>query len=29
MTAGLESPQGLPWGDRMHSALLEAMKAAV
>ena len=28
MTAGLESPQGLPWGDRMHSALLNAMRSA-
>ena len=29
MTAGAEYPQGLPWGDKMHQALLEAMKAAV
>lgn len=28
MTAGYEYPQGLPWGDKMHKALLEAMKAA-
>ena len=28
MTAGAEYPQGLPWGDRMHSALLNAMRSA-
>lgn len=26
MTAGWEYPKGLPWGDRMHAALLGAMR---
>ena len=28
MTAASEYPQGLPWGDKMHAALLEAIRCA-